>query len=217
MSLSDVSGDCFCGIDIAKRNHQALILDAQGKVLKPAFLVTNAGYRVLVFNPFQIHAYQKSGVRRCKNDKIAAFWIADFARIGHGRPAPETLPALLQLRELSRFRCGLSDQIGDCKRKILCVLDNVFPEYETLFSDVFLTSSRRLLAEAVTAQEFAEFDLSELSRLLQMSSRGRWDAAQAQSKAQTVQTTTRQSVGVPFLADAARMEVGCLLASQLKV
>jgi hypothetical protein len=48
---------------------------------------------------------------------------------------------------------------------------------------VFLTSSRRLLAEAVTAQEFADFDLSELSRLLQQSSRVRWDATQAESKA----------------------------------
>lgn len=250
MSTSDLSKQYFCGIDIAKHKHQALILDAEGKTMRAAFLVTNnragfelllrelkqvvgtvtvsleatghywlalyehlsqAGYRVLVFNPLQIHAYQKSGVRRCKNDRIAAFWIADFARIGHGRPAPANLPLLVQLREFSRFRYGLADQIGDCKRKLLCILDKVFPEYETLFSDVFLTSSRRLLSEAVTAQDFAEFDLSELSTLLQRTSRGRWDATAAQNKAEAIQTTARQSVGVGFLADAARMEVRCLL------
>lgn len=86
---------CFCGIDVAKRRHQALVLDSAGNVLKPAFAVTNdrhgfdllveqlrqlpgpvvvvleatghywlslyqtltdQGYRVLVFNPLQIHS-----------------------------------------------------------------------------------------------------------------------------------------------------------------
>lgn len=165
------------------------MLDSAGKVLKPAFAVTNdrrgfdllreelrqlpgpvmvaleatghywlalyqaltdQGFRVLVFNPLQIHAYRRSGVRLCKSDRTDARWVADFARIGQGRPAPENLPVLLQLRELTRLRFGPTAQLGDCKRKILCVPDRVFPEYETLFSDVFLAASRQLLRAAVT-------------------------------------------------------------------
>jgi transposase len=239
----------YLGIDVAKRQHKAMLLDAAGAtVLKPfpvnndragidALLqrlaqvnepleigleatghywlalydqLTQAGYQVHVLNPLQVHAYQRSGIRKRKSDSIDALWIADFIRVGGARHAtsPDTLPIYLQLRQLTRFRFSLTDQIGDAKRRILAVLDRVFPEYETLFSDVFLTSSRRLLAEAVLPQDFVDFDLNELTRLLAQSSRGRF----GQPKALEIQTLAQQSIGVTLLADAARVEVGCLLA-----
>lgn len=236
----------FCGIDVAKRKHVALLLDSAGQRVKPAFTVTNcrdgftllveqlralpgpatvaleatghywlalyetltaAGYAVVVLNPLQVHAYQRSGIGKCKNDRSDAFWIADFVRISHAQPTPASLPTLLQLRELARFRYGLASQVGDCKRKIVGVLDGVFPEYETVFSNVFIASSRRLLREAVTAQEFADFDLSELSRLLQKVSRGQLGI----DRAQALQRAAQQSVGVSFLSQAVHTEIGCLL------
>lgn len=169
--------------------------------------LTGIGYAVVVLNPLQVHAYRKSGVRKCKSDRTDAFWIADLVRIGNGRLLRTDTPDLLELRELTRFRARLTEQIGDCKRKILGVLDRVFPEYETLFSDVFLRSSRTLLLEAVTAQDFADFDLAELTRLLRTASAGRF----GDDKAQTIQAAARQSVGITFLADAARVEMRCLL------
>ena len=87
------------------------------------------------------------------------------------------------------------------------VLDRVFPEYERVFSNVFIASSRRLLQEAVTAQEFADFDLSELSSLLQKVSRGRLGI----DRAQALQQAAQQSVGVSFLSPAVHTEIGCLL------
>ena len=76
------------------------------------------------------------------------------------------IPIILQLRELTRFRFRLVQKASDCKRKILSILDRVFPEYETLFSSVFLKSSRALFQEATTAQEIADFDLVGLADLL---------------------------------------------------
>jgi len=169
--------------------------------------LTQLNYPVVVLNPLQVHAYRKTGIRKCKTDRTDAFWIADLVRIGSGRLLHSNTPSLLQLRELTRFRAQLSDHIGDCKRKVLSVLDRVFPEYETLFSDVFLRSSRALLAEAVAAQDFTEFDLGELTHVLRSASHGRFGSP----KAQTIQAAARQSVGIPFLADAARMEMRCLL------
>jgi transposase len=114
---------------------------------------------------------------------------------------------MLQLRELTRFRFRLSEQMGDVKRKLLCILDRVFPEYERLFSSVFLQASRAVLQEAVSAHEFADFDLQELAALLFQASHGRF----GQAKAELLQQQARQSVGVAFLADAARIEMKCLL------
>jgi len=172
--------------------------------------LTRAGYRVHVLNPLQVHAYQRSGIRKRKNDTVDAFWIADFVRIGGARHTtdPTTIPIYMQLRQLSRFRFSLVEQIGDAKRRILSLLDRVFPEYESLFSSVFLLSSRQLLAEAATAQEFADFDLDELTRILHTASRGRLGREQAE----TVQQAARRSVGVTFLADASRIQMACLVA-----
>jgi len=116
-------------------------------------------------------------------------------------------PDMVQLRELTRFRARLGEQVGDCKRKMIGILDRVFPEYEKLFSKVFVQSSRKLLAEALTPEEFADFDLSELVRLLQQASHGRY----GQVKAEQIQTAARRSVGVGFLADALRVQMQCLL------
>jgi len=120
------------------------------------------------------------------------------AGIFHPAPTTRTQPvSLLALR---------ADR--DCKRKLLTILDRVFPEYESLFSNVFIQSSRTLLQEAVSAQEFASFDLNELTQLLHRSSHGRFGA----DKAEQLQAQAKQSIGVGFLADAARMELHCLLA-----
>jgi transposase len=170
--------------------------------------LTQHEYSVVVLNALQIHAFRKSGVRRVKSDRTDAGWIAEFLRFSQPEPAEPTTAVFLQLKDVSRFRYHLSDQIGDCKRKLLSILDRVFPEYETLFSSVFLSSSRQLLAKAASAQELATFDLNELTALLQTASRSRF----GRPKAEAVQTLARQSVGVRFLADAAQLEVRCLLA-----
>ncbi len=170
--------------------------------------LTRRDHPVVVLNALQVHAFRKSGVRKVKSDRTDASWIAEFLRFSQPEPAQPTTAVFLQLKEVSRFRYHLSDQIGDCKRKLLSILDRVFPEYETLFSSVFLSSSRQLLAKAASAQELATFDLAELTELLTTTSRSRF----GRTKAETVQTLAKQSVGVGFLADAAQLEVRCLLA-----
>lgn len=171
-------------------------------------VLTRNEYPVTVINPLQIAAYRKSGVRKVKNDKTDAVWIADFLRISNLPASSRDIPVLLQLRELCRFRFWLSEQIGDCKRKLLTILDRVFPEYEKLFSSVFVAASRAMLQEMVSAQDFADFDLQELTDLLHKTSRGRFGA----EKAQQIQEKARQSIGVGFLAEAAHVEMRCLLA-----
>lgn len=236
----------YCGIDVAKRKHSAMVINDKSETVKQNFtfkndrqgfdtllhelepfaeqllialeatghywlslyeVLTSTGYQVVVLNPLQVHAYQRSGIRKRKNDRIDSFWIADFARISNPQATKQQATELLQLRDLSRFRFRLTENTGNCKRKILSILDRVFPEYEKLFSNVFLTSSRQLLAQAVTAQEFADFDLGELTALLSSASRGRF----GQEKAETIQSVARQSIGVHFLADSVRVQMRCLL------
>jgi transposase len=235
------------GIDIGKRNHEAVFLDdvgeQQGKALRfantrsgahellgrlqecsPAGVcaleatghywlalytfLRDAGIEVIVLNPLQSDAYRHSFLRKTKSDRRDAWIIADLVRIGRGRATLVPDQTIFQLRELTRFRFSLIDQIADLKRKVLSLLDRVVPEYETLFTDVFRKSSRALLAQAATAEEIAAFDVAELTRLLDQSSRGRFGEA----KAREIQALAAQSLGISFLTDAVRVEVRCLLA-----
>jgi len=61
---------------------------------------------------------------------------------------------IMSLRSLSRFRSYLVSSIGDLKRKVVCVLDQVFPEYQTVFSNVFGKTSTELLLHFQTADDF---------------------------------------------------------------
>ena len=196
-TLTKVGGDVHVGLE-ATGHYWLSLYD----------VLTQNGFPVAVINPLQISAYRKSGVRKVKNDRTDAVWIADFVRIANLPATSRDIPMLLQLRELSRFRYWLSEQIGDCKRKLITILDRVFPEYEKLFSSVFVESSKALLKQAVSAQEFADFDLQELTTLLAKKSRGQFGI----EKAKQVQEKARQSIGVGFLADAAQVEMRCLLA-----
>ena len=194
--LSILEGSVFIGLE-ATGHYWLSLYD----------VLTSQGYKVVVLNPLQVAAYRKSGVRKVKNDRTDAIWIADFVRVSNLQVSSQDIPVLLQLRELSRFRYWLVDQRGDCKRKLLTILDRVFPEYESLFSNVFLQSSRTLLKEAVSAQEFADFDLQQLTEVLSRSSRGHFGV----DKAEQLQQQARQSIGVGFLANAAQLEMRCLL------
>lgn len=236
----------YCGIDVAKWNHTATVIDEYGQVVVKPALVTNdqpgvnllfehlspykddllvglestghywlalydqltrQGYSVVVINPLQVRAC-KLDIRKRKTDRVDAVRIAQFLRFARPPATDQQLPIVLQLRELTRFRFRLTQQIGDCKRKVLSILDRVFPKFQSLFSSVFLQSARQLLEQAVTAEEFASFDLSEVEAILKKASRGQF----GREKATQVLHAAKNSIGVSFLADAVHIEMQCLLA-----
>jgi transposase len=234
------------GIDVAKRFHEACVLDASGHTVglplkfpssrtgadklvstlreldDSATIALEAsghywqglyhylvaqGFPVVVANPLQTDAYRSTGVRKVKNDRRDAFVIADFLRIGRVQANYIPGEVVVQLRELTRYRMDLEDQIGDAKRRILTVMDRVFPEYPSIFSDAFIASSRALLKEAVSAADFATFDLEELVHLLRQVSRGRL----GREKAETLQEKAADSLGLAFLSTTARVKISSLL------
>lgn len=52
---------------------------------------------------------------------------------------------IIVLKNLARFHFSPVNLCLDLKRKVICLLEQVFPEYETLFSDVFGVTSKQLL------------------------------------------------------------------------
>lgn len=170
--------------------------------------LVQAGFPVVVVNPLQGHAYRRSTIRKVKDDRRDAWVLADLLRIGRVRPGYVPSHEILPLRELTRFRTELVEQVGDAKRRMLTVLDKVFPEYEQVFSNVFIATSRELLKRASTAEEFACLDMRELAQVVRKASRGRLGP----ERVERLQQAARVSLGLTYLRDAAAVQLACLLA-----
>jgi transposase len=166
------------------------------------------GWAVQVVNPLQTAGLRKVGIRKAKTDATDARVVAELARIGRARPSYVPDDAVLELRELVRFRWHLADRVGDAKRRVLGVLDKVFPEFAAQFSDPFGATGRELLGRCASAAEFAGLELGDLAATIRRASRHQLGRA----KAEAVRAAARDSLGVGCLERAARLEVRALLA-----
>lgn len=169
--------------------------------------LTDHGYQVTVFNPLQIRAYRQVGIRKTKTDRIDSYYIADFLRVRAREAVIVPACSRRQLRHLARFRFGLIDRNSSLRRRAHMVLDQVFPEYPSLFARPFDTTSRALLRQAVTIEEFLAWPVTELAATIRQASRGRLGS----EKAHSIHAAAQSSLGVRSLNQVAKLEMGWLL------
>ena len=111
------------------------------------------GFNVKVINPIVTDAYRSMRVRKVKTDPVDALVIAKVLMLGEYSESSAASGETLALRQLCRFRAFEIDTCSDLKRKAIAVLDQIFPEYETLFSDTFGVSSREVLISYTTPED----------------------------------------------------------------
>jgi len=119
----------------------------------------DAGYRIVVMNPLRSSAYRKLNLRPAKTDRSAAVCIAEVVRLGLADEMPLLLQQILGLRQLTRQRIELTRQIANQKRRILSLLDEVFPEFEKLFAPIYGRTAIALLRAYPTPAEIAALRL----------------------------------------------------------
>ena len=97
------------------------------------FLVTK-GFNVCVINPIQTAALRKNNIRKTKTDKVDALLVAKAVAL-MDNPRFVTLydVALMQLKNLGRFRLKLVKQRTRTKIHLTSYLDQVFPELQYFF------------------------------------------------------------------------------------
>lgn len=118
--------------------------------------LTEKSYTIHVINPIQSDAFRRMSIRQSKTDAIDALLIAQIMRFGRYSSTALSEENIVALRQLSRYRLALVDICGDSKRRVIALLDQVFPEYERLFSDVFGVSSRELLLRCQTPEDMLD-------------------------------------------------------------
>jgi len=153
-------------------------------------LVDN-GFIVHVVNPVQSDALRNLYIRKTKTDKVDAKIIADLIRFGRFSEIALATADIVSLRELTRQRFYLVDSTSDTKRKVISLVDKVFPEYQGIFSDMFGVTSLELLARYTTPDDLVNVSTARLATFLTKVSKGRF----GQKKALEIKQLAKGSFG----------------------
>jgi transposase len=239
----------YAGIDIAKRNHEASLIDADGKLLSHSISFSNSkegfdkllamfekfgvnngnvvigmeatghywlslyscllefGYDLKVINPIQSDAFRKMSIRKTKNDSKDSLNIAQIMRFGEYSSTRLSQESVQAMKQLTRDRFSVVEECGSCKCKIIALLDQVFPEYEKLFSDTFGQASKELLLNCQTPDDMLAISSKDLVSLLAKASKGRFK----QEKAEQIKQAASGSFGVRFAKDAFSFQIKQLI------
>ena len=235
----------YLGIDIAKNNHVATLINEQAKPLFKGFSFANTtyggesliaklhshiqtadnvtigmeatghywlslysflvenGFAVHVINPIQTDGWRKGiEIRKRKTDTIDSFLIADLLRYGNFVETSLSDENIMSLRNLSRL-----GSIGDLKRKAICVLDQTFPEYDAVFSDVFGQTSSELLLHFQTAEDFVSISAEQLEEALSNVKRKSF----AKNKLTHISEIAAKSFGLKFCKDSFSLQLKLLI------
>lgn len=147
------------------------------------------GYNVHIFNPIQSDALRGMYIRQSKTDARDSFIIAEVIRFGKYSESNVPQEKLFALRELTRNRYFMVDSVSDLKRKTTALIDQVFPEYEKLFSNNFGVSSMALLLKYPTPEKLKNVSLQSLAKLLSKASNGYFGLGKAKEVKETAKST----------------------------
>jgi len=130
-----------------------------------SFLVS-LGYSVIGMNPLLISNFVKLQLRKTQTDKKDAYVIAQFLLL-HRDSLSQTLISsdVSELRDLSRQRESLVDQMSSIKSDIKRLLAITFPELEQM-AGVFTKSMLRLLCHYPSAASMKQAKRSKIAKIL---------------------------------------------------
>ena len=167
-----------------------------------------SGISISVLNPLEVKAFRNEGIRGSKTDRIDAIKIARLLRFGDYHEAHIPDQELIGLRQLSWLRVDLVNMTTKLKQKVIAVLDTIFPEYESLFTDIFGTTSKMLLSEACTPEAITAIPAARLAKLVKQASRGQYK----EEKAQSIKLAASRTMGITISIDAFSLSLDILLS-----
>lgn len=166
------------------------------------------GFVIHVVNPIQTDGWRKGiEIRKRKTDIIDSVLIAELIRYGDFLETSLANEDTMSLRNLSRFRNYLISSIGDLKRKTICVLDQVFPEYQSAFSNIFGQTSKEILLHISTPGDFENISSEQLQKVLSEITFKKF----AQNKINQVSHLAKKSFGITFSLDSFALQLKLLI------
>lgn len=163
---------------------------------------------IAVLNPLQVKAFRNTNLRGAKSDDIDATRIAVLLKFGDFQHCNVAVDKLMNLRELTRLRSELVANNGDIKRKIISVLDRIFPEFPTVFSNCFGKTAMHLITEYPSPEDLATLSLAKLEKTI----KGLSKRSISKSKIEKLYHLATNSVGIKLGVEAFKIELQILIA-----
>lgn len=166
---------------------------------------------IALLNPLQVKSFRNTNLRGGKSDNVDAERIAILLQFGNFDRCNVSTDNIMNLRELTRLKSDLTSNLGSLKRKMIAVVDRIFPEFAQIFQNKFGLTVVTLLTDYQTPEDFATLSLEELTTLIKsLSKRGI-----NKDKIQRLHDAARNSIGISFGKEGFRIELSILL-EQLK-
>jgi transposase len=151
------------------------------------------GLTTFVLNPLHTNLFRQGlSLRKTKTDKVDSYTIAlmitskQFLKSYSDKSYTNE-----DLRSLTRYRFDLIQQRSKLKVSVVRLIDILFPELQSLVSNIHGKAIYQLLRQFPGAKEIRHAHLTTMTNLLSLASRGRFKKA----KASLIREAARNSIG----------------------
>jgi len=145
-----------------------IIMEATGNYSKPiAQSLFEEGYSVITVNPLETHEQKRRSIRKIKTDKIDSHRIAQLYYMKQHDPMHIANPAIAEIKNLCRQYERLNVLYVDTQLRFRSIVDLLFPQYYSVFSELCNESSLRLIAAFPTPEAVLSAKKSEILKHIQ--------------------------------------------------
>jgi transposase len=161
-------------VETRLKSQCVLIMESTGHYSSILFnFFHRSNFEVYLINPLQTNSIKNLQVRKVKNDKIDAYRIAMLFKLGELRPYLPPREDLAKIKVLCRHYYKLVDDSVMYKNDLIALVNQIFPGYQKIFSDITSLSSLYVLENYSSPKKLLNADRDELiSNLNAISKRG---------------------------------------------
>ncbi|AZT90002.1 IS110 family transposase [Caldicellulosiruptor changbaiensis] len=185
-----------------------IVMEATGhyhKILSRFF--TSNGWDVAIINPIQSNSIKNAGVRKVKNDKIDALWIALTFRLTNSTTAQPSSEILECLKNLCRQYYNLSDELTSYKYRLTSVVDQIMLNFKEVFPDICSKTSLAILENYPTPNDILGADTEKLISIIQQTSKKSYQWAKEKYELLIAKAKEFKSFSISNLANVTMLKV----------
>lgn len=164
--------------------------------------------QIALLNPLQVKAFRNTNLRGAKTDNVDAERIAVLLRFGDFQRCHVLTDSIMDLRELTRLRYDLVASSSNLKRKLIAVLDRIFPEFSQIFENRLGKTALALIKDYPFPENLASLNLEQLTSII----KGLNKKGLSEKKIARLHQAASNSVGIVFGKQAFKTELEVLLA-----
>jgi len=140
------------------------------------------GFKVILLNPYYVNKFREALAKKAKTDDIDALVIANLLKTGEYMNSIVPEEKIQVLREYTNLRYEFLRAKQDYQRKVISLLDVVFPEYErTALRNPFGVAPLQILKEFPTAKDLALAKPRQIEKIVRSIQGNNFDVKEIQS------------------------------------